>query len=216
MKALFTLLSLGLFVGFLFIWFGLFNISAKDKHWDITTELLKLVRERSIEVRAENIQVPDLSNPEMIANGAKNFDAMCSQCHLAPGMEPTELNLGLYPQPPVFYNEKHEDHGAANTFWVIANGLKMTGMPAWGDFHTDEQLWEMVAFINQINGMSESEYQALVGEGGHTHKPGFGHDDHDGHGEEASSTSHESLHTEESSNTSHTDMHNDGHGDHAH
>ena len=203
--------TLGLLIGFLIIWLGLFNISAKDKHWDITTELLELVRDRSIEVRAENIQVPDLSNPDMIANGAKNFDAMCSQCHLAPGMEPTELNLGLYPQPPVFYNEKHEDHGAANTFWVIANGLKMTGMPAWGDFHTDEQLWEMVAFMNTINGMSESEYKALVGEGGHTHKPGFGHGDH---GEEASSMSHDTLHTEEASNTS--PAHDDGHGDHDH
>ncbi|MCF6253686.1 MAG: cytochrome c [Thiomicrorhabdus sp.] len=208
MKSLFTLLSLGGIIGFLFIWFGLFNISAKDKHWDITTELLEVVKERSIEVRAENIQVPDLSNSEMISNGAKNFDAMCSQCHLAPGMEPTELNLGLYPQPPVFYNEKHEDHGAANTFWVIQNGLKMTGMPAWGDFHTEEQLWEMVAFMQVLNGMSESKYKELVGEGGHTHKEGFGHDSH---AHDASNTpTHDSLDTMTPSHS------NNDHGDHDH
>ncbi|VAW50008.1 hypothetical protein MNBD_GAMMA04-1319 [hydrothermal vent metagenome] len=203
-----TLLFTGLFVGFLFIWFGLFNISAKDKHWDITTELLELVRDRSIEMRAKTIQVPDLSSAEMISNGAKNFDAMCSQCHLAPGMEPTELNLGLYPQPPVFYKEKHNDHGSANTFWVIQNGLKMTGMPAWGDFHTDRQMWEMVAFMNNINGMSKAEYQELVGEGGHTHKEGFGHDSHD---TKTDTTSHDSLlNTNElPSNNDHSDSHDD-------
>jgi len=208
MKAkLISLLTLGLLIGFLIIWFGLFNISAKDKHWDVTTELLELVRDRSIEVRAENIQVPDLSSAEMISKGAKNFDAMCSQCHLAPGMEPTELNLGLYPQPPVFYNEKHDDHGAANTFWVIQNGLKMTGMPAWGDFHTKTQLWEMVAFMQVLNGMSESKYKELVGEGGHTHKEGFGHDDH---GTKASdATTHGSL-------DAMTPSQSDNHDDHSH
>lgn len=206
-----ALLSTGLLIGFLFIWFGLFNISAKDKHWDITTELLEFVRERSIEVRAKNIQVPDLSNTEMISNGAKNFDAMCSQCHLAPAMEPTELNLGLYPKPPVFYKEKHNDHDAKNTFWVIKNGLKMTGMPAWGDFHTDEQIWEMVAFMKKINGMSKAQYQALVGEGGHTHKEGFGHGSHDA---KASSTSHDTHHTNEL--PSNNDHHSDSHDDHSH
>jgi hypothetical protein len=48
----------------------------------------------------------------------------------------------------------------------------MTGMPAWGDFHTDQQMWEMVSFLSQIKGMSKQHYDELVGEGGHTHKEG--------------------------------------------
>ncbi len=175
---IFSFLLTSIIIAFLIIWFGLFNISAKEKHWEITTILLEFIRERSIEVRAEDIQIPNtLSTPEMISNGAKNFDAMCAQCHLAPEMEPTELHLGLYPQPPIFYKaeKKHETHGLANTFWVIQNGLKLTGMPAWGDFHTDTQIWEMVAFLNVLKGMSATEYRKLVGEGGHTHKEGFTH-----------------------------------------
>ena len=42
-------------------------------------------------------------------------------------------------------------------------------MPAWGDFHTDQQMWEMVSFLSQIKGMSKQHYDELVGEGGHTH-----------------------------------------------
>jgi cytochrome c5 len=102
--------------------------------------------------------------------GAKNFDAMCAQCHLSPIKESTELSLGLYPKAPVFYQQNHTGHGAGNTFWTIKNGLKMTGMPAWGDSHTDQQIWEMVAFLEKLNDMSAAKYTQLVGDGGHTHK----------------------------------------------
>ncbi|CAC9648052.1 hypothetical protein [uncultured Gammaproteobacteria bacterium] len=155
---------------FLLIWFGVFNISATEKHWDITTKLLAFVKERSITVRAHDIKVPDLSKPDMIKSGAKNFDAMCAQCHLSPIKESTELSLGLYPKAPVFYQQNHTGHGAGNTFWTIKNGLKMTGMPAWGDSHTDQQIWEMVAFLEKLNDMSAAKYTQLVGDGGHTHK----------------------------------------------
>ncbi len=166
------LLKILLIVGVLFslIWFGVFNVSAKDQHWNIATKLLAFVKERSIIVRAHDIKVPDLSKPNMIENGAKNFDAMCVQCHLSPTTKSTELSLGLYPKAPIFYQEKHTGHGSGNIFWTIKNGLKMTGMPAWGDSHTDQQIWEMVAFLEKLNGMSASEYTQLVGEGGHTHK----------------------------------------------
>jgi len=83
----------------IFVWFGIFNVSATDKHWEVTNSLLELVRERSIEVRSKDIDAPNLDDVEMISKGAKNYDAMCVQCHLAPGEAPTELYRGLYPQP---------------------------------------------------------------------------------------------------------------------
>ncbi|GKT12070.1 MAG: hypothetical protein ISEC1_P1044 [Thiomicrorhabdus sp.] len=180
LKQMSYLLIVAILAAVIFIWAGVFNISAKDKHWDITTAVLTLVRERSITVRAENITTPtNLSNPDMIAQGAKNYDAMCSQCHLAPAMKPTELNLGLYPQPPTFFDQgeaqHYHEHDPAKTFWTVKNGLKMTGMPAWGDFHTDEQIWQLVAFLSQADNMSAAEYRTLVGEGGHTHKPDMHH-----------------------------------------
>jgi len=174
-KSLKIIASICLFIAliFAFVWFGFYNISAKDKHWAVTDKLLEITRERSIAARSGNINVPtNLADEKMISNGAKNYDAMCSQCHLAPEMQATELNLGLYPKPPVFYLQNHVEHQATETFWTIKNGLKLTGMPAWGDFHTDKQMWEMVAFLDQLNGMTEKQYDELVGEGGHTHKAG--------------------------------------------
>ena len=188
-------------MGLLFIWLGLFNVSATVKHWGITTTLLELVRERSVEVRSKNIDVPALDDLEMISKGAKNYDAMCVQCHLAPGIEPTELYRGLYPQPPAFRDSKHAIHDPAATYWTIKHGLKMTGMPAWGAFHTDQQLWQLVAFVNKLEGMSVNDYQELVGEGGHSH----GDEEHGHEGADSTSGTDESMHVEETGDTSHSD-----------
>jgi len=180
-----ALILISTLLGSLFIWFGIFNVSAKEKHWSITTILLELTRDRSIAVHSKHINVPSLTNSKMIANGAKNYDAMCVQCHLSPKTESTELNTGLYPQPPVFHKEK-QGRSPKEIYWIIKNGLKMTGMPAWGDFHSEQQLWEMTAFLTKLNGMSKTEYQTLVGEGGHTHKEGMGH----GEATQKTTTSH--------------------------
>lgn len=160
-------------IGGAIVFSGVYNVSATDKHWDITTKFLELVRDRSVHLESENIIIPDLSSIEMISNGAKNYNSMCVQCHLAPGAENTELSQALYPKPLVFHqnNDKHK-YSAAETFWVIKNGFKMTGMPAWGEFHTDQQLWEMTAFLQKVNGMSTETYKNLVGEGGHSHSDG--------------------------------------------
>jgi len=87
---------------------------------------------------------------------------MCSMCHLAPGMEITELHMGLYPQPPVFYQAEDEHDDIKDTFWVIKNGIKLTGMPAWGASHSDKEIWALVAFINRLNTVSAADYQKLT------------------------------------------------------
>jgi len=159
-------LTLALLIGAsLFIWSGVYNIAANDEHWTITNKLIDVLRERSIEVRAEEITVPDnLNDVSRIASAALNYEVMCSQCHLAPGTETTELYEGLYPQPPVFYqtDEEHEEHGEQNNFWVIKNGIKLTGMPAWGASHTDDEIWSLVVFIGQLSEMTAEEYQKQV------------------------------------------------------
>jgi len=163
-KMIFGAFLLLLTGGSLFVWLGVYNIAATDKHWAITSLLLELVRERSIEARIENIIVPNLDEPDRIAAAAVNYDEMCSMCHLAPGIKTSEWNEGLYPQPPIFNisDEAHDDHESRESFWVIKNGIKLTGMPAWGGSHNDKEIWGLVAFIGKLKGMSASEYKNLT------------------------------------------------------
>ncbi len=159
---------------------GLVNVGADDPHLPGVRAFLSMARDRSIEVRARNIQVPDLKDPALLRSGAGNYNAMCIGCHLAPGLEKTELSQGLYPAPPNL-SRRGTDGQPAATFWVIKHGIKASGMPAWGHSMGDPYIWGLVAFIQQLPELDAQGYQQLVAaSGGHQH--GGGEDDMHGHG----------------------------------
>ena len=144
-----------------FIWSGLYNIGADDPHWMPTRMAIENLRERSIAARMADAQVPNLDDPRRIALGAVNYSAMCTGCHLAPGITDSEIRPGLYPTPPNL--SQLGSRNDKRTFWIIKHGIKMSAMPAWGKTHTDEQMWNMTAFIRKMPGMTAAQYQALGG-----------------------------------------------------
>jgi mono/diheme cytochrome c family protein len=154
-----------------FIWSGVYDVGADAAHTRPVYALLQTLRQRSIASRASTIDVPDLSDPLLIREGAGNYDAMCVACHLAPGGKTTELSKGLYPAPPAFASAAVGN--PAQRFWVIKHGIKATGMPAWGKSMDDRHIWGMVALLQKLPKLDTEEYQALVAEsGGHSHGGG--------------------------------------------
>ncbi|MGD9878537.1 MAG: cytochrome c [Reyranella sp.] len=138
---------------------------------------IEFVRERSIAAHAVTENVPDLSDPERIALGAEHYSAMCVGCHLAPGVEASELRTGLYPMPPDL--SAHGGHRTpSESFWIVKHGIKMTAMPAWGKTHDDESIWGLVAFLQKLPSLDAATYGQLVGkseaEDGHGHEHGEG------------------------------------------
>jgi mono/diheme cytochrome c family protein len=170
--SIFTLLLLALGSVLLvagFIWSGAYNIAADDEHTRPVYTVLQTMRSRSIAARARAIHPPpELNDRAMIKQGAGNYAAMCSGCHLAPGMAETELSQGLYPAPPAL--AKVPAGEPSHQFWVIKHGIKASGMPAWGRSMDDKYIWAMVAFLQQLPELSPARYQALVAtSGGHSH-----------------------------------------------
>jgi mono/diheme cytochrome c family protein len=148
-------------IGIGFVYAGLFNVAADDPHSQFVFSLLKTAKERSIAVRADGITVPpDLADAKRIATGAGQYAEMCASCHLAPGMKKTEMSRGLYPRAPEL--RRGSRLTAAEQFWVLKHGIKMTGMPAWGVTHDDEILWDVVAFLQKLPKLTADEYQTLV------------------------------------------------------
>lgn len=150
-----------------FVWSGIYNVGADDHHTRPVYLLIETMRQRSIQARASDLQVPKLKDPARIIQGAGNYDAMCTGCHLKPGMTETELSKGLYPAPPDLTKQTMD---AAEAFWVIKHGIKASGMPAWGKSMEDEYIWNMVAFLQELPKLDAARYQALVSSsGGHSH-----------------------------------------------
>jgi mono/diheme cytochrome c family protein len=138
---------------------GLYNVAADSPHTALVGDLIAYTRERSIDVRSEGIKVPALTDPKMIADGASDYDAMCTACHLAPGLKENEMRPGMNPKPPILANVVGEP---AEQFWTIKHGIKMTGMPAWGVTHSDAEIWNMVAFLQKLPKLTPPQYRALV------------------------------------------------------
>ena len=84
---------------------------------------------------------------------------MCTGCHLAPGMQDSELRAGLYPQPP---NLSHDPVDPRAAFWIIKHGIKMSAMPAWGKTLDDAAIWDILSFIRKMPDMSADQYRQLT------------------------------------------------------
>jgi mono/diheme cytochrome c family protein len=160
-----------------FVGSGVYNIGADDHHTKPVYALMQTLRERSIEHHAKDIVVPNLGDPQLILKGAGQYAAMCTGCHLAPGMAESEIRPGLYPQPPELAKFRPDPREA---FWVIKHGIKMSAMPAWGGSHDDPTIWSMVAFLQKLPNMTPQQYKDIVarappdedmgmGEGAHSH-----------------------------------------------
>lgn len=155
-----------------FIYSGIYNVAADDPHARPVRWALETTRQHSVTRRVDEVAVPgDLAAQARVAKGAASYQSMCQVCHLAPGMEATPVHRGLNPQPPRLAEEAAQ-MPPARLFWIVKHGFKMTGMPAWGESHSDEELWDIVAFLQKLPGMSAEEYKKLTqtkGNEGHGH-----------------------------------------------
>lgn len=172
-KAIAACVLIAILGGLGFIYSGVYPIGADDKHTAPVTWALETLRERSISRAAGDIEVPDLSDPTMLLAGGPDYNEMCSGCHLKPGVDASDLTIGLYPSPPNLasrLDEHGHDHGdepdgiaaAQRNFWIIKHGIKASGMPAWGPTHDDQRIWAMVAFLAKLPDLTEAQYQILT------------------------------------------------------
>ena len=157
------LLALGLAVaaGLAFINSGMYDIAATTPHFDITHKLVRTLMEQSIKRHARGVKVPDLDDPEKVHSGFKNFNAMCVTCHGAPGAAASEISKGLYPAAPKLA-EAAKGWTSAELYVIIKNGIKMSGMPAWEQSHSGDEIWALVAFLKVLPAMTASEYRDAV------------------------------------------------------
>ena len=92
------------------------------------------------------------------------------------------MGQGLNPPAPDLA-ESAAKMSAAELFWVTKNGIKMTGMPAWGATHADNAIWPVVAFMTKLPELNASQYQELMdsaaGMGHHATEPATEEHSHD-------------------------------------
>ena len=139
---------------------GAYNVAATSPHSKPVEWVLGATVDRSVEVRAGRLKPPAAALNAKGKAGLQEFeDNLCVMCHGAPGVEATGIGKGLYPPAPEL-SKAVGDLSMEEIYWIIANGIKDTGMPAF-KASRQENLWLIASFVKRLNGMSASDYQRL-------------------------------------------------------
>jgi mono/diheme cytochrome c family protein len=168
MRFLFTVFITAVLVGgfaLLYIYSGAYNVAATAPQGGTARWLLGTVMQKSVEVRARSIEPAPLDDKAMIARGGKFYGKNCESCHGGPGVVLSALGRGLRPAAPDLARVVR-DWRPRELFWIVKNGIRMTGMPAWGLSHKDSELWPVVAFVSKLPTMTVDDYRAYTGKSG--------------------------------------------------
>jgi len=171
------LVFLGLGFGSAVVFGGVYDVGATSSHWPVTYWLFDQARVNSIKSHARGIVAPtNLAQESRIIGGISHFATHCASCHSAPGVPAEEIAEGMYPKPPSL-TDSAKRYTPSELFWIVKNGIKMSGMPSWND-HGDEKLWNIVAFLEKLPNMDAQTYQDLINQAEmselhHTHEHGM-------------------------------------------
>jgi mono/diheme cytochrome c family protein len=163
LKVLFTAIGLASMIGGVTIITGAYNVAATEPHYAITISLFSAARDRAIAVRAQEMTPPSgWFERADLKKGFRSYHDMCVVCHAAPGLNDSVVRMGLNPEPPRLTEDRVQQRTDAELFWIIKHGIKMSGMPAFGPTHTDEEIWEVAAFLRRLGTMQPTGYQELL------------------------------------------------------
>lgn len=142
-------------------WSGIYNVAASRGHWLVTDRLLRFGMENSVETHASAIAAPKLDDPDLVRLGAGHFLTGCASCHGAPGT-PTDVVAQHMLPPPPDLKERLSQWTDPELFWIVKNGIKYTGMPAWPTQERDDEVWTIVAFLRLLPSLEADGYRALA------------------------------------------------------
>ena len=95
--------------------------------------------------------------------GATLYQQHCAVCHGLPGESKTAIAQGMFPPPPqLFHGKGVTDDEPGETYWKVANGIRLTGMPGFRRTLKEEQLWQISLLLAKANGLTPSVKNALT------------------------------------------------------
>ena len=140
---------------------GFYNVAGSAGDSDLVTWALTHIRTASIARHANDTPPVSLNDPANVQAGAQAFSTRgCINCHGGPGVNWAKFSEGLHPDPPDL-KEIANERAPQQLFWVIKNGINMTGMPSFGAVEVpDQEIWTIVAFVKKLPSVSDEEFRA--------------------------------------------------------
>lgn len=139
------------------------GLESRSAPGPIETGVSRMTRRVAVPTGVRHQPNPVASTPETLAEGMSHFADHCASCHGNDGSGNTELGRGFFPKAPDMRLAATQEMTDGELFWVIENGIRFTGMPAWGTGTKagEESSWRLVQFIRHLPALTPAELGAM-------------------------------------------------------
>ena len=92
-----------------------------------------------------------------IEEGDKLYGTECAECHGLDGHKPTDAGRWMYPRAADLTSPEVQQYSDRELFWIVKNGIRLSGMPAFGRVESDEHIWNLVHNVRTLRGSARPE-----------------------------------------------------------
>lgn len=137
------------------------GFSARDNPSRFEAAVATSMRKLAIPAGAREQKNPFSSTPEVLREAKIHFADHCALCHANDGSGETAIGQNLYPKAPDMRLRPTQNLTDGEMYYIIHNGIRLTGMPAWGDAEKDEDSWKLVLFIRRLPMLKPEEIREM-------------------------------------------------------
>ena len=155
--ALVALAAAGLWIA------GANGFSARTPPTTVERVVMQGIHWLSVPRAARTAANPVVFSPDVWAESRAHFADHCASCHANDGSANTELGRGLFPRAPDVRLAQTQDKTDGELYWIIENGIRLTGMPAWGSGGSnDVDSWKLVHFVRHLKELTPEHLKAMA------------------------------------------------------
>ena len=137
------------------------GISAREEPSFMESYVARAARRMATPRAARDQKNPFTPTPEILVEARNHFADHCATCHGNDGAGQTEIGRNLYPKAPDMRLPSTQGLTDGELYSIIHNGIRLTGMPAWGEATDDEDSWKLVLFIRHLVKMGPEEMKEM-------------------------------------------------------
>lgn len=137
-----------------------FRANAPVPHWEAA--IARRLRDGSIPRAERDRKNPVASKTTFLSEGREFFLSHCAACHGVDGSGKTPVGTNLYPRVPDLRSATTQSLSDGEMHYIIANGVQLTGMPAWGSSGSSDDVWKLVLFVRSIGPLNPTETAKLT------------------------------------------------------
>jgi len=144
-----------------YFYFSHSTFSARQKPGWLETAFVEAAQELAMPRDAEKLKNPNQETPEILDAGREHFVEHCAVCHGPDGKGQTIIGEHVYPPVPDLTSKDSQEAGDGELFYIISDGIRFSGMPAFAATHSKDDIWHLVTFLRHLPKLTPAELEQM-------------------------------------------------------